>query len=214
MLDECARERFREANGSGRRRRCARVRRRAVAGKVEMPECRQHKGDGFEGKAGGHCTGSGRRRVGSRHLAAAKHAARRHVLLVRVATGNLGRTLMGADDVAEGIDLRSIRAGAEGEGAKHRLEQQQIGRGECDRYAPSSPPDLQKRPLHATAQIPSTRSTAGKSPNHSCGNAARSEALRPPASGIEVKSVWRADFRCLRQAASTLPRSRDFSAAI
>ena len=103
-----------------------------------------HKGDGFEGKAAGQCAGIGRRRIGGRDHAAAKHAACRHVLLVRIAAGKLGGTLMGADDVAEGVELRSIRPDAEGECTERRLEQQQIGRDKRDRHAPSSPPDVQR----------------------------------------------------------------------
>ena len=43
------------------------------------------------------------------------------MLLMRIAAGQLDRTLMGADDIAEGIELGGCAA--EGEGTERRLEQ-------------------------------------------------------------------------------------------
>ena len=112
-----------------------------------MPDRGKHEGDSLEGQADLDQADTGRRRIGNRGHAAAKHAARRHVLLVRIPARKLSRALMGADDVAEGIELRGVWPG--GEGAKRRLEQKHQGRGERDPYAPSSPPDVQDLPLHA-----------------------------------------------------------------
>lgn len=60
-----------------------------------------------------------------------------------VAAGKLGGTVVGTDDVAEGIQLRGTLPGAESERTKCRLEQQQIRRDKRDRYAPRSPRAVQ-----------------------------------------------------------------------
>lgn len=149
MLDECARERFCEASrdGSGRRWRRARVRWRAIAGEIDMCEGRRREHHGLKDEAADENAGIGRRRVGSGNHAATKHAAGRHVLLVRIAAGKLGSALMRADDIAEGVELRGGRPGREG--AKRRLEHKHQDRDERDPYAPLSPPDVQALPLHA-----------------------------------------------------------------
>jgi len=85
-------------------------------------------------------------------------------------------------------------------------------RPECSTASPGCSNDLPHQAI--TGEIPITVGTGRKSAIRCCGNAAYQGFRGGRLSGIEVSNVWRADFRCLRQAASTLPRSRDFSAAI
>src|SRR6478752_5337683 len=98
--------------GSGQHRRRARIRRRAVAGEVDMPERGDRKGDSFGGKAGRQRAGIVWWPIGRRNHAAAEYAASRHVLPVRIATRKLGRTVMRADDIAESVKWRGTRTRA------------------------------------------------------------------------------------------------------
>lgn len=135
---------------------------------------------------------------------------------VLVTAGKLGGTVAGTDDVAEGVELRGIRPGSESEGAERRLEQQQAGRDKRGRQAPAFAPAVQAICLFKQL-LEGYLSWQRQVENRQFDAAATrrdQDFCKDRLSGMEVKSVWRADFRCLRQAASTLPRSRDLSASI
>lgn len=161
------RESFR---GSDRCRRRARICRRSIAGEVEMLEGRDREGDGFESRRSGERSCLRRRQMRRENHAAAKRAAGRHVLLVRIATGKLDRALMRADDIAEGVEL-GRRPG--GEGTQRRLEQQEQRRDKRGRHAPSSQPCLQRTASPYKFTDPSMGDATGKSAKPRCGNAAR-----------------------------------------